>query len=146
MATRQGRAVEQTAASRAFLSQRGAAPTEQIAVPQLVDRVLKVEPPEEGIRRVLSGAKNIAATVSFHLGERQQLAQASIDVAPHPAMHRSQRAVNRRTPAGRHNRDPASIVRSSDYDAGRSVVFVPARSGLPLMKTIQKSVTFRRRE
>ena len=74
-----------------------AALTKQIAVMQLVDRMLEIEPPQQRIRGHFGGAQDIASAVGFYFGEREQLAQAPVGVAPHPSMNRPHDPVERRS-------------------------------------------------
>ena len=73
-----------------------AALTEQIGVMQLVDRVCEIEPPQQRIRRHLRGAQDVAAAVAFDFGEREQLAYAAIEIAPHPAVKRLKHPIDER--------------------------------------------------
>ena len=67
VAARQRVAVEEQASAGAAprAKERGAAFAEQIAVVQLVDRVLEIEPAQQRIGRDLGGAQDVAAAVGF---------------------------------------------------------------------------------
>ena len=88
-------AVEQRRSNASARSWRRAAPrsTEQIAVAQLVDRVFEVEPPQQRVWGDLGRAQDVAAAVGFHLGEREQLAHAPVEIAPHPPVNRPHHPV-----------------------------------------------------
>ena len=74
--------------------QRRAALTEQVRVMQLVDRVREIQPPQQRIGRELRGPEDVASAVAFDLAERDQLSNASIEVAPHPLMKGTQHAID----------------------------------------------------
>ena len=78
---------------RVRLEQGGAALAEHVAVAELVDRVLEVQPPQQRVGRDLGRAQDVAAAVGLHLGEREQLAHAPVQIAPHPAVHRPHHPV-----------------------------------------------------
>ena len=82
VAGQQGRAPR---AARA--QERGPARAKQIAVAQLVDRVLEVQAPQQRIGRHLRGADDVAAAVGLDLREREQLAQAPVGIGPHPSVN-----------------------------------------------------------
>ena len=82
-------------ARRTRAEEGGAALTEQIAVMQLVDRVLEIEPAQQRIRRQLGGAQDVASAVGLDFAEREQLAHAPVEVAPHPAVNRAQDPIER---------------------------------------------------
>ena len=86
MAAGQRVPVEQSPPSRrrALPEQGRAALAEQIAVMQLVDRVLEVEPAQQRIGRDFGSAQDVAPAVGFDVGEDQQLADAPVEIAPHP--------------------------------------------------------------
>ena len=90
---------------RARAEERGAALTEQIAVVQLVDRVLEIEPAQERIRRDLGGAQDVASAVAFDLGEGEQLAHAPVEIAPDPSVNRPQHPVEPRSLLDSHRDD-----------------------------------------
>ena len=80
---------------RTRAEESGAALTKQIGVTQLVDRVFQVQPAQERIRRDLRGAQDVASAVGLDFGEREQLAHAPVEVAPHPPVNRPQHPVER---------------------------------------------------
>ena len=86
----QRRAVEERLqARRTRAEERGAALAEQIAVMQLVDGVLEIQPAQQRIRRELGGAEDVAPAVGLDFREREQLAHATVEVAPHPSVDRA---------------------------------------------------------
>ena len=96
---------------RAQLEERGAALAEQIGVAQFVDRVLQVEPAQERIRGEFRGAQDVAPAVAFDLREGDQLAHTAIEIAPDPAVNRSQHPVERAFPVERAiGMTPESVV------------------------------------
>jgi len=62
----------------------------------LVERVTQIEPAQQGIGCVLGGSREIAAAVGFGTGEREQLAGSALLVAPHPAVHGAEHAIEPR--------------------------------------------------
>lgn len=91
------RRVEQSAETSGAGTEEGrAALTEQIGVMQLVDRVREIEAPQQRIGRQLRGAQDVAAAVAFDFTERDQLAHAAIEVAPHPAVKRLKHPIDER--------------------------------------------------
>jgi hypothetical protein len=81
----------QTAGSHA--EKRGATLAKEIAVVQLVDRVLEIETAEERVGCNLSRAQNVAPAIGF---ECQQLADAPVEIAPHPPVNRAEHPIQRR--------------------------------------------------
>ena len=75
--------------------ERGASLTKQIAVMQLVDRVFEVETPQQWVRRQFGGTQNVTSAVGFDFAERKQLANATVEVAPHPLMNRTEDPIER---------------------------------------------------
>ena len=73
--------------------QRRATVAKEIGVAKLVDGVLQIEPPQEGIGRELCGAQDVAPAVALDLREREQLADSAIEIAPHPAVNRTQQPI-----------------------------------------------------
>ena len=85
------------AAGLSSAQQRSASFAEQIAVAQLVDRVLEVQTSQQRIRRHLRSAQDIASAVGFDLGKGEELSQPAIDISPHPSMDWTHQVVQRRT-------------------------------------------------
>ena len=80
-------ATEEERAPCAPLSKERRSPlAEQIAVAQLVDRVLQIEPAQQRIGRHFGGAKDVAPAVGLDFREREQLPQTAIGIGPHPSM------------------------------------------------------------
>jgi hypothetical protein len=98
--------VSQSAVDRAQLEECGAALAEQVGVPQFVDRVLQIEAAQERIGRDFGGAQDVASAVAFHLGERDQLADTAVEIAPHPPVDRAQHPVDVRSLSKRHRGTP----------------------------------------
>ena len=73
--------------------QRGAALAEQIAVVQFVNRVGEIQTAQQRIGRAFGGAEDVAAAVGFDFGKGEQLAHPPVEVAPDPAVHRPQHAI-----------------------------------------------------
>src|SRR5262249_43089119 len=95
MTARKRVSVEQRGGTRgAETEQRGTPLAKQIAVMQLVDGVLEVEPPQQRIRRDFRGTQDVAAAIGFYLGKRQQLPHAPVEITPHPAMHGLQQSID----------------------------------------------------
>ena len=102
VAARQRCAVEECVRRlRARSKQRLAALPEQIAVMQLVDRVLEIQAAQQRIGRDLGRAQDVPAAVGLDFAEQQQLANATIGIAPHPAVDRSEHPIPRRRAIGR---------------------------------------------
>jgi hypothetical protein len=105
----QGVGVEQRRRTRrAHLEQRRAAVSEQIGVAQLVDCMLEIEPAQQRIRSELRGAQNVASTVAFDLGERDQFADTAVEVAPHPSMKGPQYSIQTRDMSKSHGDCPSA--------------------------------------
>jgi hypothetical protein len=83
--------------------QRGAALAEHHAVAQFVDRVLEIQTAQERIGREFGGADDVASAVGFDISEHQQLANATVHVAPHPLMDGAHQLINRRAAFRGHN-------------------------------------------
>ena len=73
----------------------GASLTEQIAVMQLVDCVLEVETAQQRVRRQLSRTQDVTSAVGLDFAEREQLAHAPVEIAPHPSVNRAQDPIQR---------------------------------------------------
>src|SRR5438876_1185857 len=54
---------------------------------KLVDRVFEVQPAQERVRRDFGRAQDVASAVGLYLGEHEQLANAPIEIGPHPPVH-----------------------------------------------------------
>jgi len=54
----------------------------------------QIEAPQKRIRCELRRAENVAAAISFHFTECNQLTDAPIEIAPHPVMHGPQHAID----------------------------------------------------
>ena len=61
---------------------------------QLVDRVFQVQPAQERIGGELRGAQDIASTIAFNFGEREQLAHTPVEITPYPPVNRPQHPVH----------------------------------------------------
>jgi hypothetical protein len=82
-----------------------AALMKQIGVAQLVDRMCQVQTPQKRVWCELRCAEDVASAVAFDFGKRDQLAHASIEVAPHPSVQWPQDAIDARAVAVRLRHD-----------------------------------------
>ena len=105
VATGQGARIETDLARRSRPQKVGAALTEQITVMQLVDCVSEIEAAQEGVRRNLRGAQDVASAIRLNFGEGQQLADAPVEVPPYPFVYRAQDSIERCCSSGCH-REP----------------------------------------
>jgi hypothetical protein len=95
--------VEETIQPRAACPQQGGAPlTEEVAVMQFVDRVRKIQAPQQRILRRFGGAQDVAAAIGLHLGKCEQLPHAPIEVSPHPSVEGPHDAIDAGCPSCRH--------------------------------------------
>jgi len=70
---------------------------------QFVDRVLEVEPAQQGIGSDFGRAQDVAAAIGFDIPENQELPDTPIVIAPHPLVEWSKQSVQRRrSGVGRH--------------------------------------------
>jgi len=92
----QRRAVEERLqARRTGAEERGTSLAEEIAVMQFVDGMLEIQPAQQRIRRQLGGPEDVATAVGLDFPEREQLAHAPVEVAPHPAVDGPQQPIER---------------------------------------------------
>ncbi len=87
-------AVEDRRGARRTDTQHGrAALAKEVAVAELVNRVLQIQTPQQRVRRQLGRAQDVAAAVRLDFGEGQKLPYASIEIAPDPLVYRLEQCV-----------------------------------------------------
>src|SRR5580765_2325427 len=55
--------------------------------------MFQVEPPQQRVGSELRSPQDVAPAVRFDLGKRQELAHASVEIAPDPLVNRSKKPV-----------------------------------------------------
>src|SRR5262245_6810932 len=93
---------------------------------QLVDCVSEIEAAQEGVRRKLRGAQDVASAIRLNFGEGQQLADAPVEVPPYPFVYRAQDSIERCCSSGCH-REPWAGPKDPTRVTDRPVAYrVPA--------------------
>ncbi len=99
----QGTPVEQARRAKgARPEESGPALTKEVAVAQLVDRVLQVETAQQRVGSDFRRAQDIASAVGLDFGEDEELAYAAIEITPHPPVNRPQHPVHPGSDLKRH--------------------------------------------
>jgi hypothetical protein len=77
-----------------------AALAEHVAVAELIDRVLEIQSSQKRIGGDFGCPEDIASAVGFHFGEREELSDSPVQIAPHPPVHGSHHPVQIRCSHG----------------------------------------------